>query len=301
MGKKTPTFKVPVLKIPVAGVRVTPKSEWIVKRAPYTIAKAMKIRRATATDDNDEGDIDDEDDYGDDDMDDYGDDDMDDYGDDDMDDHGDDDMDDHGDDAWMTMATMTWMTMATMTWMTMAAMTWMTMVTMTWMTMATMARMTMATMAMMTMATMTRMIIDDDMDDYGHDDENYADDDGDDVTPVAHTSSQGRGQHAVTDLRTPRRHSVPHTAPDCLALTTVKQTFDAPHATTIAELTAGIEARMSAHMDERIASFETGYKLVMASLATANAMCLNVLCTSFRDGGRMIEHTSQILPPHTNV
>jgi hypothetical protein len=99
----------------------------------------------------------------------------------------------------------------------------------------------------------------DDEDDYGHDYENYTGDDGDDVTPVAHTYSHGRGQLAATDLRTPRRHSVPHTAPDCLALTTVKQTFDVPHAPTIAELTAGIEARMSAHMDERIASFETGY------------------------------------------
>jgi hypothetical protein len=202
------------------------------------------------------------DDYGDDDMDDYGDDDLDDYGGDDMDDNGDYDMDDYGDDGEDDYGDDGEDDYGDDD---------------------------------------EDDYGDDDMDDYGHDDENYADDDGDDVTPVAHTSSQGRGQHAVTDLRTPRRHSVPHTAPDCLALTTVKQTFDAPHATTIAELTAGIEARMSAHMDERIASFETGYKLVMASLATANAMCLNVLCTSFRDGGRMIEHTSQILPPHTNV
>jgi hypothetical protein len=192
MGKKTPTSKAPVLKLPVAGVRVTPKAGWLVKRASYTAVKAMKIRRATATDDNDEGDIDDEDDYGDDDMDNNGDNDKDNNGDNDKDDNG-----------------------------------------------------------------------DDDKDDYDHDDDNYTDDDGDDVTPVAFTSSQGGGQHAATDLRIPSRHSVLQTAPDCLALTTVKQTFDVPHAPTIAELTAGIEARMSAHMDERIASFETGYKLIM--------------------------------------
>jgi hypothetical protein len=53
MGKKTPTSKAPVLKLPVADVRVTPKSGWIVKRASYTAVKAIKIRRATATDDND--------------------------------------------------------------------------------------------------------------------------------------------------------------------------------------------------------------------------------------------------------
>jgi hypothetical protein len=109
MGKKTPTSKAPVLKLPVAGVRVTPKSGWLVKRASYTAVKAaMKIRRPTATDDNDEGDIDDEDDYGDDEM----------------DDNDDDEMDDNDDDE---------------------------------------------------------------MDDNGHDDENYTDEDGDDVTPVAHT------------------------------------------------------------------------------------------------------------------
>jgi hypothetical protein len=207
MGKKTPTSKAPVLKLPVADVRVTPKSGWIVKRASYTAVKAMKIRRATATDDNDEGDIDDEDDYSDDDVDDYANDDKgekDDNGDDDKDDNGDDDKDDNGDDDEDDYGH-------------------------------------------------------DDEDDYGHDYENYTGDDGDDVTPVAHTYSHGRGQHAATDLRIPRRHSVPHTAPDCLALTTVKQTFDVPHAPTIAELTAGIKARMSAHMDERIASFETGY------------------------------------------
>jgi hypothetical protein len=219
MGKKIPTSKAPVLKLPVTDVRVTPKSGWLVKRASYTAVKAMKIRRATATDDNDEGD-------------------MDDYGDDDVDDNGHDDVDDNGHD---------------------------------------------------------------DEDDYGHDDENYTDDDGDDVTPVAHTSSQGRGQHTATDLRIPRRHSVPHTTPDCLALTTVKQTFDVPLAPTIAELTAGIEARISANMNERFASFETGYKLVMASLATANAMGLDVLRTSVRDGGRMTDHTSLTLPPYTNV
>jgi hypothetical protein len=225
MGKKTPTFKVPVLKLPVASVRVTPKSVWIVKRASCTALKAMKIRRATATDDNDEGDIDDEDDYGDDEID-------------DMDDYGDDDMHDSGHD---------------------------------------------------------------DKDDYGHNDENYTDDDGDDVTHVARTYSQGREQHAATDLRIPRRHSVPHTAPDCLALTMVKLKFDVPYAPTIAELTAGIEARMSAHMNEPMASFETGYELVMASLATANAMSLDVLRTSVRDGGCMTDHTSHTLPPHTSV
>jgi hypothetical protein len=233
MDKKTPTSKAPVLKLPVAGVCVTPKSGWLVKRASYTAGKGMKKRRATATDDNDEGAIDDENYYGDDDMDDYGDDDKDDNGDDDKDDNGDDDKDDYGDydkDDYGHYD-------------------------------------------------------EDDNghdneDDYGHDEENYTDDDGDDVTPVAHTSSQGREQHAATDLRIPRRHLVPLTVPDCLALTTVKQTFDVPHAPTIAELTAGIEARMSAHMDERIASFETGYKPVMASLATANAMGLDVLLTS---------------------
>jgi hypothetical protein len=102
---------------------------------------------------------------------------------------------------------------------------------------------------------------------------------------------------------------VPHTVPDCLALTTVKQTFDVPHAPTIAELAAGIEARMPAHMDERIASFEMGFKLVMASLATANAMGLDVPRTSVRDGCRMTDHTTNILPPcathtsppHTNI
>jgi hypothetical protein len=130
MGKKTPTSKAPVLKLPVAVVDVTPGSGWLVKRASYTAVKAMKIRRATATDDNDEGDITDEDDYGDDGMDDYGDDDKDDNGDDDKDDYGDDDKDDYGHD---------------------------------------------------------------DKDDYGYDEENYTDDDGDEVTPVAHTSSQGRG------------------------------------------------------------------------------------------------------------
>jgi hypothetical protein len=155
MGKKTSTPKAPVPKLPVAGVRVTPKSGWLVKRASYTSVKAMKIRRATATDDNDAGDIDDEDDYGDDD-----------YGDDDMDDYGDDDMDDYGDD---------------------------------------------------------------DEDDCSQDDEKKNDDDGDDITPVAHTSSKGFGQNAATDLRIPRRYSVPHTAPDCLALTMVKQTSDVPH------------------------------------------------------------------------
>jgi hypothetical protein len=237
MGKKTPTFKAPV-RLPVAGVRVTPKSGWLVKRASYTTFKAMKIRSATATDENDESDIDDEDDYGDDDMDDCGDDDIDDYGDDDMNDYGHDDKNDYGDVE---------------------------------------------------------------EDDYGHDDEKNTDGDGDDVTPVAHTSSKGRGQHAATDLRTPRRHSVPHTAADCLPLTTVKQTFDVPHALTIAELTAVIEARMSAHMDERIASYETGYKLVMASLTTANAMCPHVPRTYVRAGGRMTYNTSHILPPHTNV
>jgi hypothetical protein len=143
MGKKTPTPKAPVLMISVAGVRVTPKSGWLVKRASYTAVETMKIRRTTATDD-----IDDEDDYG-----------------------------------------------------------------------------------------------DDDMDDYGHDDENNTDDDGNDVTPVAHTSSKGRGKHAATDLRIPRRHSVPHNAPDCPPLTTVKETFDVPHVPTIAELTAGISVR----------------------------------------------------------
>jgi hypothetical protein len=249
MSKKTPTSKAPILKIHVAGVRVTPKSGWLVKRASYTAVKSMKICRATATDDNDEGDNDEGDidegdidegdidegdidegdidegdiDEGDiddeDDIDDYGDDDIDDYGDDDIDGYGDDDIDDYGDD---------------------------------------------------------------DMDDYGHDDENYTNDDGDDVIPVAHTSSQGRVQHAATDLRIPRRHSVPHTAPDCLALTTVKQTFDVPHAPTIAKLTASIEVRMSAHMDERIASFEMGYKLVMASLATSNAQAIwRMACMCF--------------------
>jgi hypothetical protein len=217
MGKKTSTSEAPVIKLPVAGVRVTPNSGWLVKRTSYTAVKAITIRRATATDDNDEGDIDCEDD-----IDVYGDDDEDIYG-------------------------------------------------------------------------------DDDKDDYGHDKENYTDDDGDDATPVAHTSSQGCGQHAATDLRIPRRHSVPHKAPDCLALIKVKQTFDVPHAPTIAEIAAGIEARMSAHMDERVASFETGYKLVMASLATANARGLDVLRTSVRDGGRMTDHISHSLPPHTNV
>jgi hypothetical protein len=222
MGKKTTTRKAPVLKVPVAGVRVTPKSGWLFKRASYTAVKTMKIRRATATDDNDEGHIDDEDDYDEDYMDDYGD-----Y----------------------------------------------------------------------------------DEDDYGDDDENNTDDDGDDVTPVAHTSSKGRGQRAATDLRIPRRYSVPHTAPDCLALTTVKQVFDVPHAPTMAELTAGIEARMSARMDERTSSFETGYKLFMASLVTANAMSPHGPRTSVRDGGRMTYHTSRTLPPcvkhtlppHTNI
>jgi hypothetical protein len=116
MGKKTPTPKAPVLKIPVAGVSDTPKSGWLVKGASYTAVEATKIRRATAIDE-----IDDEDYYGDDDMNDYGDDDIDDYGDDDMDDYG-----------------------------------------------------------------------DDDMGDYGHDDENNTDDDGDDVIPIAHTSSKSR-------------------------------------------------------------------------------------------------------------
>jgi hypothetical protein len=64
MGKKTPTPKAPVLKLPVADVHVTPKSRWLVKRASYTADKSMKIRRAIATDDNDEGEIDDKDDYG---------------------------------------------------------------------------------------------------------------------------------------------------------------------------------------------------------------------------------------------
>jgi hypothetical protein len=74
------------------------------------------------------------------------------------------------------------------------------------------------------------------------------------------------------------------------------------HAPTIAELIAGIEARMSAHMDDRIASFVTGYKLVMASLATANAMDLDVPRTSVRDGCRMTDHTSIFLPVHdTNI
>jgi hypothetical protein len=108
MGKKTPTPKAPVLKIPVAGVSDTPKSGWLVKGASYTAVEATKIRRATAIDE-----IDDEDDYGDDDTNDYGDDDIDDYG-------------------------------------------------------------------------------DDDMEDYGHDDENNTDDDGDDVIPIAHTSSKSR-------------------------------------------------------------------------------------------------------------
>jgi hypothetical protein len=58
MGKKAQTSKAPVLKLPVANVRVTPKSGWLVKRASYTAVKAMKIRRVTATDDSDEGDID---------------------------------------------------------------------------------------------------------------------------------------------------------------------------------------------------------------------------------------------------
>jgi hypothetical protein len=98
MGKKNPTSKAPVLKLPVAGVRVTPKSGWLVKHASYTAVKAMKIRRATATDDNDEGDTDEEDDYGDDGKDDNGANDMDDYGDDDKDDYGYDDKDDYGHD-----------------------------------------------------------------------------------------------------------------------------------------------------------------------------------------------------------
>jgi hypothetical protein len=58
---------------------------------------------------------------------------------------------------------------------------------------------------------------------------------------------------------------------------------------------------MSAHMDERIPSFETGYKLVMASLATANVMGRDVLRTSVRDDGRMTDHTSHKLPSHTNI
>jgi hypothetical protein len=58
---------------------------------------------------------------------------------------------------------------------------------------------------------------------------------------------------------------------------------------------------MSDHMGERIAPFETGYKLVMASLATANSMGLDVLRTSVRDGVRMTDYTSHTLPPHTNV
>jgi hypothetical protein len=245
-GKRTTNPKAPVLKLPVANVRVTPKPGWHVKRASYTAVNAMKIRRATAIDYNDEGDIDDEDDYSDDDMDDYSEDDMDDYGDDDMDDYGDDDMDDYGDD---------------------------------------------------------------DKGDYGDDVENNTDDDGDEVTLVAHKSSKGRGQHAATDLRIPRRHSVPHTAPDCLALTTFKQTFDVPHVPTIAELTSGIKARMSAYIDEHTASFETGYKLVIASLATANAMGPHLPRTSVRDGGCKTDRTSHTLPPcvthtlppHTNI
>jgi hypothetical protein len=103
------------------------------------------------------------------------------------------------------------------------------------------------------------------------------------------------------NVRIPRRHSVQQTAPDCLAMTTVKQTSDVPHAPTIAELTAGIEARMLAHLDERIASFETGFKLVMASLATASALGPAMPRTSVRDGGRMTDHTSHTLPPHTNI
>jgi hypothetical protein len=62
------------------------------------------------------------------------------------------------------------------------------------------------------------------------------------------------------NVRIPHRHSVPHTAPDSLALTTVRKTSDVSHAPTLAELIADIEAHMSAHMDERTASFEAGYK-----------------------------------------
>jgi hypothetical protein len=75
MGKKFSTTKASVPNLPVAGVRVTPKSVWLIKCDSDTANKAMKIRHANATYDNDEGDIDDEDDYGDDEKDGYGDDD----------------------------------------------------------------------------------------------------------------------------------------------------------------------------------------------------------------------------------
>jgi hypothetical protein len=64
MGTKTPTPKAPFLKLPGSGVRVRPKSGWLVKRDSYTADKAMMIRCAIATDDNDKSDIDDKDDYG---------------------------------------------------------------------------------------------------------------------------------------------------------------------------------------------------------------------------------------------
>jgi cobalamin biosynthesis protein CobT len=128
---------------------------------------------------------------------------------------------------------------------------------------------------------------DNDEDNYDDHDKNDADDDGDSVTPVRHISWKGRGQHAATDLlkttvtpmpsenvRIPRHHSVPHTAPDRLAPTTVRQTSDVTHALTLAELTANIEARMSTRMDERIASLDADNKLFMASLATAKAIGL---------------------------
>jgi hypothetical protein len=108
IGKKIPTSKVYVPKCPVAVFSVTLKSGWFVKRASHTADIAMKICRATATDNNNKDDYgdnyeddygnNDEDDYGDDDEVEYGDGDEDDYGDDDEDDDGNDDEDDDGDD-----------------------------------------------------------------------------------------------------------------------------------------------------------------------------------------------------------
>jgi hypothetical protein len=116
---------------------------------------------------------------------------------------------------------------------------------------------------------------DDDRDDYDDDD----DVDDDDVT----LSSNDRGQHAAPDLRRtpvssvpvdniriPRCHSMSHSAPDPLASTTVRQTSDVPHTSTLAETTADIEARMSARLDQRIASLEADYKCAIASFASAS-------------------------------
>jgi hypothetical protein len=84
----------------------------------------------------------------------------------------------------------------------------------------------------------------------------------------------------VNNISIPRRHSVPHSAPDTLALTTVRQAPDVPHTPTLAELTPDIEARMSARLDQCIASLEADHKRAIASFASAGPSGVNASPTT---------------------